>query len=420
MNKKVFNFSMGAALLLLASCGSSGNAVLEGYDFTGKGVLGKIPMGKAIQIATAREICYDFEAEGSKISNKKITEISKEEYMELGKKVNEMAQKEEDKFNHCLDDIQDDLKADSARLQAMKDINWEDKTNCGFKLNGVQLVENENSQYLERHDILLMFGVNEERVKQLPSGSPYYVFLDKNGKMLIGEGMEWGNGNLYKVRFKLDPVTKDLSKLMTLASSAETYHDAMSHCLYLDSISKILILDADEMLDYKPAMTITGVGPVQLGADLTKLPKSLPGIYDKCYDVQAPEADKYYSFETNKDEALFTAVGTPEGKIKYIEVATALLPIKFGNVVLRVDEPFSKIVGKYGKQISWSYNPETMSAIASFEAGKVTFEVFGDFFTETGTQKFLQLQNGAKNVSLVASDINPEEKLQYYKVQPAK
>lgn len=420
MNKKVFNFSMGAALLLLASCGSSGNAVLEGYDFTGKGVLGKIPMGKAIQIATAREICYDFEAEGSKISNKKITEISKEEYMELGKKVNEMAQKEEDKFNHCLDDIQDDLKADSARLQAMKDINWEDKTNCGFKLNGVQLVENENSQFLERHDILLMFEVNEERVKQLPTGSPYYVFLDKNDKMLIGEGMEWGNGNLYKVRFKLDPVTKDLSKLMTLASSAETYHDAMSHCLYLDSISKILILDADEMLDYKPAMTITGVGPVQLGADLTKLPKSLPGIYDKCYDVQAPEADKYYSFETNKDEALFTAVGTPEGKIKYIEVATALLPIKFDNVVLRVDEPFSKIVGKYGKQISWSYNPETMSAIASFEAGKVTFEVFGDFFTETGTQKFLQLQNGAKNVSLVASDINPEEKLQYYKVQPAK
>ena len=420
MNKKVFNFSMGAVLLLLASCGSSGSAVLEGYDFTGKGVLGKIPMGKAIQIATAREICYDFEAEGSKLSNKKITEISKEEYMELGKKVNEMAQKEEDKFNHCLDDIQDDLKADSARLQAMKDINWEDKTNCGFKLNGVQMVENENSQFLERHDILLMFEVNEERVKQLPTGSPYYVFLDKNDKMLLGEGMEWGNGNLYKVRFKLDPVTQDLSKLMTLASSAETYHDAMSHCLYLDSISKILILDADEMLDYKPAMTITGVGPVQLGADLTKLPKSLPGIYDKCYDVQAPEADKYYSFETNKDEALFTAVGTPEGKIKYIEVATALLPIKFGNVVLRIDEPFCKIVGKYGKQISWSYNPETMSAVASLEGGKVTFEVFGDFFTETGTQKFLQLQNGAKNVTLTASDINLDEKLQYYKVQPAK
>ena len=418
MNKKSLFFSLGALALLMASCGSSGSAALEGYDFTGKGILGKIPMGKAIQIATAREICYDFQAEGDKISNKKITEISKEEYMELGKKVNEMAKKEEDKFNHCLDDIQDDLKADSARLQALKDINWEDKTNCGFKLKETQLVD--KASYGGRNDIMLFLEVNENKVKELPTGIPYYVFLDKNDKMIEGSSLDWGEGNTYKIRFKLDPVTKDLSKLMDIASSAETYHNAMTHCLYLDSISKILILDADAMLDYKPAMTITGVGPVQLGANLTQLPKSLSGVYDKCYDVQAPEADKYYSFETSKDESLFTAVGTPEGKIKCIEVATELLPIKFGNTVLRIGEPFCKIIKRYGKQISWSYNPETLSAKASFEGGKVTFEVFADFFSGSGAAKFAQLQNGAKNITFVASDFNPEENLQYYRIQAVK
>lgn len=419
MNKKVFNLCLGGAfMLLMASCGSSNSAVLEGYDFSGDGVLGKIPMGKAIQIATAREIGYDIQAEGSKFTNKNITEMSKEEYMELGKKVNEMAQKGEEKFNHCLDDIQDDLKADSARLQAMKDISWEDKTNCGFKLNEVQLLD--KSLSWDRHDIMLLFEVNEDKVKELSTGTPYYVFLDNDGKMLFNSSMEWGNGNTYKIRFKLDPVTKELSKLMDLASSADTYHNTMTHCLYLDSISKILILDADALLDYKPAMTITGVGPVQLGADLTKLPKSLPDVYDKCYDLQAPEADKYYSFETSKDEALFTAVGTPDGKIKYIEVSTELLPIKFKNVVLRIGDSYSKIVGKYGKQISWTYNPETMSAKASFEGGKVTFEVFADFFSGSGSTKFAQLQNGAKNITFGASDFNSAENLQYYKIQAAK
>lgn len=52
--------------------------------------------------------------------------------------------------------------------------------------------------------------------------------------------------------------------------------------------------------------------------------------------------------------------------------------------------------------------------------GKVTFEVFGDFFTDSGTAKLQQLQNGAKNVVFVPSDFNPDEQLQYYRIQAGK
>lgn len=354
MNKKVISLCLaGVFTLLMASCGSSGSALLEGYDFSGDGILGKIPMGKAIQIATAREICYDLQEQENKLTDKKITEMSKEEYMELGKKANELAQKADEKYNHCLDDVQDDLKADSARLLALKGISWEDKTNCGFQLKEVQLVE-QHKTYLDTPNIVFFYEANDTKVKALPLHTAYYVFLDKTGKMLLHNNMQVVGENRYKFDFGLDISTKKWNDLITLASSAEKYHLAMTHCLRLDSISKVLIVDADAMLDYISKMTLTGVGPVQLGADLKNLPQSLEGVYDKYYGEQAPDGDNYYQFETRLGTSMFTAIGTPEGKIKCIEVCTELLPIKFGNIVLRVEDPYSKIIERYNKQISWS------------------------------------------------------------------
>lgn len=48
MNKKSFLFGVGALLLLLSSCSSENK--LEGYNFTGKGVLGKFAYGTSNQV----------------------------------------------------------------------------------------------------------------------------------------------------------------------------------------------------------------------------------------------------------------------------------------------------------------------------------------------------------------------------------
>lgn len=56
MKEILFNLCLGVMAILLASCGSSGSVVLDGYDFSCDGILGKIPMGQAVRLATARDI----------------------------------------------------------------------------------------------------------------------------------------------------------------------------------------------------------------------------------------------------------------------------------------------------------------------------------------------------------------------------
>lgn len=412
MKKILFNLCLGVMAILLASCGSSGSAVLDGYDFSCDGILGKIPMGQAVRLTTARDICVDIQNDNTQLSGK----MTKEDI----EKIHNLITKMEERYQHCTDDLLEDLAADSARLLSMKDVAWENKTSSNVKLAKIQLGVKKYS-YLQSHDIAFVFEANPEEVKKLPQNILHYAAVDKQGKAIShGSLKEQQTPGSYEMTIMMDHVMLDMEGMLKACNSEDKYKMMMNFCLELDSIDKVLILDDNQILDYRPSFTITGIGPVQLGADLNTLPKSLQDVYNNCYDMQAPDGDKYYAFDSSTGATMFTAIGSPDGKIKCIEVGSYVFPVKFGNVVLRVEDPYCKIVEQYGKSISWSYNPETLSATASFEHGKVTFEVFGDFFTDSGTAKLQQLQNGAKNVVFVPSDFNPDEQLQYYRIQAGK
>lgn len=169
MKKILFNLCLGVMAILLASCGSSGSAVLDGYDFSCDGILGKIPMGQAVRLATAREIYEDLQNDNTKLSGK----MTKEDI----EKIHDVATKMEERFQHCADDLLEDLAADSARLLSMKDVAWENKTSCNVKLAKIQLgVE---VSYRHSNDIAFIFEANPEEVKKLPQNILHYVLVDK-------------------------------------------------------------------------------------------------------------------------------------------------------------------------------------------------------------------------------------------------
>lgn len=400
MKKNIFTLSLGIMTVLMASCG--GNPVLDGYDFQGDGILGKIPVGQAVQVGTAKELHDDLMEE---IGDIKLSDLTVKE----AKRMEELDKKMEDKFNHCLDDMKDDLAADSARLKAMQDINWENKTSCKVKLGKVDL----DTDFFK--SVFLFFDVNDDELKTLPAGELYYAFLDKKGK-----AVESGRVKDKNVIIQTKSVVMSGPDMLSEVAKEERYKELMNYCLKLDSLYHLVILDGDQILDYQPSLTPEGVGPLKIGADMHKFPKSLDGIYEQVEETMYPDGTYYLSFNSVKGIPYFMGMGDINGKLESIEISSEKSPVKIGNIILRVGTPYGKVVEKYGKKISWSYNPDTFSARASFAGGKVYFEVFSDFFSESGAAKLQQLQNGAKNLSFAPSDFNPEEKVQYLFIEQGK
>ena len=184
MKKNFIGLCLGAMSVVLASCGGNNNPVLEGYDFAGDGLLGKIPMGLAIQHGTALEINHEFNKEYQDIyGDKKIGEGTEEDYQ----KMQEAEKKADDKLNHCVDDIYDDLVADSARLRSLKDINLENKTSCNVKLKEVRFTEEDMVSV--KNNIVFVLDAPQTEVAALPDGKIYAIIVDKEGKLFenIGE-----------------------------------------------------------------------------------------------------------------------------------------------------------------------------------------------------------------------------------------
>lgn len=312
MKKILFNLCLGVMTILMASCGSSGSAVLDGYDFSCDGILGKIPMGQAVRLATARDICVDIQNDNTQLSGK----MTKEDI----EKIHNLITKMEERYQHCTDDLLEDLAADSARLLSMKDVAWENKTSSNVKLAKIQLGVKKYS-YFQSHDIAFVFEANPEEVKKLPQNILHYAVVDKQGKAIShGSLKEQQTPGSYEMTIMMDHVMLDMEGMLKACNSEDKYKMMMNFCLELDSIDKVLILDDNQILDYRPSFTITGIGPVQLGADLNTLPKSLQDVYNNCYDMQAPDGDKYYAFDSSTGATMFTAIGSPDGKIKCIEV----------------------------------------------------------------------------------------------------
>lgn len=399
----------------MASCGGGGSsAVLDGYDFSGDGILGKIPMGLAIQYGTMLEVNQELEKKfEDKIGNKSLLQMDKGD----AEKFRQMLNEAQEKFSHCLDDMQDDLKADSARLLALKGINWENKTAANIKLAEVRFGDKDNVHGLEKNrDILILFDATKDKVAALPNGRLHFLVFDKKGNQ-VSERF-WhsaGKVDLQGVVFHTSSLAE--SRNLNGCKTEEKFEKAVGECMSLDSIDKILLLDDDQILDYRSStMSLTGVGPVRIGMNMDSIPERVKGIYTTRTEIINPEAE-IYSFGYGEDYTYFTGIGGPDGKLKSIEVENECIPLKVGDMVLRVGDTYSKIVQKYGKKISWSYNPDNMEIKASLEGGKVTFDIYHSNFSATGLAKYEQMENGAKNIVFTSSDFDPEAKLELFVVQ---
>lgn len=419
MKKNFIKLCMATLPVFFASCAGNSNPVIEGYDFSCDGILGKIPMGLAIQHGTALEINQEF--------TKEITEAMGDNNTEESyKKMEEAENKANEKLRHCTDDIQDDLAADSARLRSMKDINWENKTSCNVKLKEVRFKEEDLVSV--KKNIVFVFDAPQKEVGALPGGQIYAVILDKkdslvknfNALQYFRTKSQYANNETNHNERALIINTDNIAghNNIVACKKEEDFKKAAEYCLQLDSLYKIVLLDGDQFLDYHPkTMSLTGVGPVQMGTDMSKLPERHKDLYASCTEIPTPDADTYYSFDGYSGNTYFTGIGDSDGKLKRIEVESEYYPIKFGGVVLRVGDTYAKVVEKYGKNISWSYNPDNMSVRASFEGGKVYFEIMDTAFSASGASKVQQLENGAKNINITGSDLNPSEKLNRYVIQ---
>lgn len=413
MNKKNIIFGVGAMLLLLASC--SGEKTLEGYNFNGEGFLGKLPMAQATKLVTLREIGEELKSDNHPDVN--LRELSKMDEDERNKKIQEVRdylQKQDDKYNHCLDDLRKDLAADTARLVGMKDLLWENKTKCNFKLVKVELggdAVHNNSQ-----GVTLCFNTTDN-VDVLPDGGLHYALLDNKGKFMSG-GDLWFKHDVYELGLGYSFMEKGMQSLMQECLNESKFSEMMSALQKSDSIVKILIVDSEQYLDYEPKMTIDGMGPVVFGADMKTLPASYNGLYNKYEDMMAMDC-LVYSFEDIYGTSLFTAIGDNEGKIDEIEVESQYYPLKLGDKVLRTCDKLRDVIAKFGKQMTWTYDEESLNAVGAMENGRVTIKLIIDVFTPAGQAKVQKLVKGAK-VEIVPADINPSEILNYYQIHSKK
>lgn len=403
-------------MVLVASCGGGSSAALDGYDFQCDGILGKIPMGLGVKLGTARQIHEEYKdkgvlrlAPGERPSEAQIKELA------------DVAKEIDQKYAHCLDDMQEDLAADSARLLALKGINWENKTACKVNLKEFKFYEESRFTSSISRNPRFIYEINPAEIEALVNKRLYYVMLDKQGKSLGYNDLLQVSGDdsrkLLQVEIRMERENLNFGGMMEAASTEGDFESKMSDILKLDSVFKIEILDGDQILDYAPStMTLTGVGPVQIGVDMDSIPKSAKDIYQSRTEIMNPEVETF-AFGYGEDDIYFTGIGGPDGKLKSIEVESASKPLKVGDMVLRVGDTYSKIVEKYGKKISWSYNPDNMELLASLEGGKVTFNIYSSSFTAAGQAKFEQLENGAKNIVFVSSDFDPEAKLESYTIQ---
>ena len=212
MKKILFNLCLGVMAILLASCGSSGSAVLDGYDFSCDGILGKIPMGQAVRLATARDICVDIQNDNTQLSGK----MTKEDI----EKIHNLITKMEERYQHCADDLLEDLAADSARLLSMKDVAWENKTSCNVKLAKIQL--GVKHSYGKSHDIAFVFEANPEEVKKLPQNILHYAVVDKQGKAIShGSLKEQQTPGSYEMTIMMDHVMLDMEGMLKACNSED-------------------------------------------------------------------------------------------------------------------------------------------------------------------------------------------------------
>lgn len=150
-----------------------------------------------------------------------------------------------------------------------------------------------------------------------------------------------------------------------------------------------------------------GVGPVRVGADYRKLPKVVPGLYDKYtfveeYNAMEDYNEIYCTFSLNGQDIMY-ATANEEGDIWYVNAATQDLRTKSGAYNGMPAREFIKLSG-----VKVNLNPEADYNQVSFEIDGVSVGIDEYSYTAAGNQKIQKALRSKVAPTFVATDFTSE------------
>lgn len=150
-----------------------------------------------------------------------------------------------------------------------------------------------------------------------------------------------------------------------------------------------------------------GVGPVKVGGDYRKLPKSVPGLYDKFtvveeYNAMEDYNEIYCTFTLNGQDVL-SAFANEEGDIWSVTAMTPKLRTKSGAYNGMPAREFIKLQG-----IKVILNPEADYNQVSFEIDGVSVGIDEYSYTDAGKQKYQKALRSKVAPTFVATDFTSD------------
>lgn len=408
MNKRNRNLwsVLFMAMAMLCSCGSS----VDGYKFSGDGILGSIPEARAKSTALFLEECGNLEKSLEKARSKDnphALNLSSDEFVAEVTKVRDRIH---DKLG---DDLREAMLSDIQRLESGKDFPLENKTQCPVRVT--QVVAHVDTALAEGGKVRVCLSMDESKAQSSEPQGIYYLAKSADGKML-DKGSFTRSYSEKDYDFYLDIYCNDLYTIEEMKADKSKYDEQMHYLMSLDSIASIELVDYATYFDYTTERATTeGVGPVKIGAKIDDVPDSCSlYVYKEMVNVMQPDMT-VCEFQDMQHDALFTAIGDGQGKIKSIDVER--LPIKVGGKVVSTHVFVRDAVENLKDVAEWSFDNESQNVVASFEGGKVTISLGSNVFNESGFAKYQQLQKGVKGIKFDYNDFNDYDMFEEYTIK---
>lgn len=391
-----------AVCALLCSCGSS----VDGYKFSSGGLMGSIPEARAKAISIYKDESAKLE---KKLKDMNFDEMGRERYQKLMEEAGNVIMTLHDKLG---DDVRQALVEDMKRIDSDKDFPLANKTMC--KMSAFQPSADVDTAFAMKGYVLVKLAMDPSKRRILHEDRLYYLTKSAEGTVLTkGEVDDLSNDNDYNYEFAIGA---DGYKLDYVLSDKDIYDKQMHYLMSLDSIASVEIVDYATYFDYTTDRATTeGVGPVKIGAKIDDVPDSC-SLYVYKEPVNVMQSDMTVcEFQDMHHDALFTAIGDGQGKIKSIDVEG--LPIKLDGKVVSTHVYVRDAVENLKDVAEWSFDQEAQDAVASFEGGKVTISLGSNVFNESGFAKYQQLQKGAKGIKFDYNDFNDYDTFEMYTIK---
>lgn len=390
------------AMAVLCSCGSS----VDGYKFSGNGLMGSIPEARAKAIDIYKE-------EIAKVEKR----LEKENFDEMGPERYKVLMEERGNVFTALhdrlgDDVRQALVDDMKRIDSGKDFPFTNKTTC--KMNAMQPAAVVDTANAFNGYVLVKLAMDPSKRRILSEDRLYYLTKSAEGTVLTKGGVDdLSDDNDYNYEFVIGA---EGYKMDYVFSDRDIYDKQMRYLMSLDSIASVEIVDYATYFDYTTERATTeGVGSVKIGAKIDDMPDSCSlYVYKEPVNVMQPDMT-VCEFQDKHHATLFTAVGDGNGKIKSIDVER--LPIKLDGKVVSTHVYVRDAVENLKDVAEWSFDQEAQDAVASFEGGKVTISLGSNVFNESGFAKYQQLQKGAKGIKFDYNDFNDYDTFEMYTIK---